>query len=237
MQFQFLSDLHLEHHADFGQNFAKEINPCADTLIMAGDIIQISYLRECMPALREICQKFQQVYWVPGNHEYYKCGGDVDLVQSKMLTIAIPNLRVCIREKINNLIFCTLWYPFHKDNHKFYSFIGDNSHIMNMTWIYEQNYLDQEFIEKNTDQNSAIVTHMLPSYNCIDSKYKGSILNRFFVSPMDKLVLTKKPKLWIFGHTHSPLDLTIGSTRVICNPFGYPREDHNKFNPKLTVQI
>jgi Calcineurin-like phosphoesterase len=49
------------------------------------------------------------------------------------------------------------------------------------------------------------------------------------------------PRYWLHGHVHKSLDYTIGDTRVICNPRGYPgpggtRENPN-FNPTLTIEV
>jgi hypothetical protein len=49
------------------------------------------------------------------------------------------------------------------------------------------------------------------------------------------------PRYWLRGHVHKSLDYTIGDTRVICNPRGYPgpggtRESPN-FDPHLTIEV
>jgi hypothetical protein len=49
------------------------------------------------------------------------------------------------------------------------------------------------------------------------------------------------PRYWLHGHVHKSLDYTIGDTRVICNPRGYPgpggtRENPN-FDPMLTIEV
>ncbi len=36
-----------------------------------------------------------------------------------------------------------------------------------------------------------------------------------------------QPQLWVHGHTHASLDYRIGATRVVCNPFGYARDEEN----------
>ena len=48
-----------------------------------------------------------------------------------------------------------------------------------------------------------------------------------------------RPKLWIHGHTHDRCDYVIGDTRVIANPFGYPKElrSNEMFEPALQVEI
>ena len=44
------------------------------------------------------------------------------------------------------------------------------------------------------------------------------------------------PALWIHGHVHESLDYSIGGTRVICNPRGYPGENP-AFDQALTVDV
>ena len=48
--------------------------------------------------------------------------------------------------------------------------------------------------------------------------------------------------VWIMDHVHNSFDYTIGNTRVITNPMGYPcgpkRSLENElFNPELLVEI
>jgi hypothetical protein len=42
--------------------------------------------------------------------------------------------------------------------------------------------------------------------------------------------------LWIHGHLHRADDYVIGSTRVLCNPRGYPDESTG-FVPDLVVEV
>ena len=48
-------------------------------------------------------------------------------------------------------------------------------------------------------------------------------LNTLYASDMEYL-MTNNVKLWIHGHTHNGFDYTVGNTRVVCNPVGYPQE-------------
>jgi len=41
-------------------------------------------------------------------------------------------------------------------------------------------------------------------------------------------------RLWLHGHTHSPRDYVIGTTRVVCNPRGYP---HEKWKPPVDLGL
>ena len=46
-----------------------------------------------------------------------------------------------------------------------------------------------------------------------------------------------QPALWIHGHSHNGVDLTLGATRVLANPGGYDAEENPAFNPALCVEI
>lgn len=68
-------------------------------------------------------------------------------------------------------------------------------------------------------------------------KYKGSPLNRYFVGAAEQ-VFENRPALWIHGHTHESMDYLHGTTRVLCNPFGYMDYEVNPhFNPALVVDV
>jgi len=43
--------------------------------------------------------------------------------------------------------------------------------------------------------------------------------------------------LWVYGHTHANLDMTISDTRLIANQAGYPGENVRGFNDGLVVEI
>ena len=51
---------------------------------------------------------------------------------------------------------------------------------------------------------------------------------------MEPLIIEMQPRLWVHGHTHEIFDYYIGTTRVLCNPRGYPHERENaKRNPAI----
>src|SRR5690606_29604563 len=72
---QYCSDLHLEFPDNHFYMEDHPIQPKADILIMAGDILPLSRLSKFDRFLDDISEKFQQVFWIPGNHEYY--GGEI----------------------------------------------------------------------------------------------------------------------------------------------------------------
>jgi len=48
-----------------------------------------------------------------------------------------------------------------------------------------------------------------------------------------------QPKLWIHGHSHDRCDYTLGKTRVVANPLGYPNEPRSleAFEPTFQVEV
>lgn len=70
-----------------------------------------------------------------------------------------------------------------------------------------------------------VVTHTAPSFRSQHPRFAGSSLNGFFASDLDALVARLAPDLWIHGHMHDSFDYTIGRTRVLCHPRGYPGEN------------
>jgi Icc-related predicted phosphoesterase len=44
------------------------------------------------------------------------------------------------------------------------------------------------------------------------------------------------PALWLHGHIHANRDYQVGSTRVVCNPRGYPGENAD-FDPRFIVEL
>lgn len=74
-----------------------------------------------------------------------------------------------------------------------------------------------------------IVTHFLPATECIDPQYLGnatSTLNDYFANDLSSWIDTLEDTTWLHGHTHSLVDVTIGTTRIVANPYGYGK-NHN----------
>jgi Icc-related predicted phosphoesterase len=114
--------------------------------------------------------------------------------------------------------------------------MADFSYINNLEeHIYKENDEFVKFLKAvwNPSDKNIIITHHLPSYSCIDPKYRNSSLNQFFANDLDYLINELKPVAWIFGHSHSAVDIKIGETRCVSMPTGYPSEISCDWAPKV----
>ncbi|WP_353645077.1 hypothetical protein [Mesorhizobium sp. WSM2239] len=112
------------------------------------------------------------------------------------------------------------------------------------------NILTYGFIERQLsflgfDGKTVVVTHHLPHPDCTPAIYRDSRhsdANHLFANSEvlfgDILHSDAAPSLWVCGHTHHPVDVMVGRTRIICNPRGYlkrPDERDNGFRWDLVI--
>jgi predicted phosphodiesterase len=245
MKLRILSDLHLRHHADHGDSFQAEIQPGSpdEVLVLAGDINDSAgdqdHLRK---RFRLFCEKWRKVIVVLGNHEYYSYAPDrVHEVMARMVEqfpqiVWLNNNSV----EVEGVHFYggTLWFPFDSRGKPYESWLSDFSLIKGFRqWVYGEH---DKFIDglRKVPEGAVVVSHHLPSWDSVHEKYRwgeAAHLNRFFVGDVHAILMNRKPKLWIHGHTHEAMDYKIGPTRVVCNPFGYPREPKNQFREQFVV--
>lgn len=95
-------------------------------------------------------------------------------------------------------------------------------------------------------ESTVVVTHHCPSARSTPMRYRSDELTACFASKLrDEVVLGAK--VWIHGHTHDSCDYHVvgagRSTRVVCNPRGYPRSrysdayENSAFDPGLLVDL
>jgi predicted phosphodiesterase len=237
MKFEVISDLHLE----FKENtFALEEllnHPYAENLIIAGDLCT-------MPMLEEIVSELSRVYryiiYVMGNHELYR---DSFLNASyKEIAKKLKNVKILERgmTKIDGVKIsgATMWFQDDSFNRLYEKQLNDFVMIRDFrTNVYNVNRESINWLERTFEKNEVdiMVSHHLPFLECIDSQYKISELNRFFCTDLNKerSKWKSKPKIWVFGHTHTAFDSIVENIRCVCNPLGYPHENGGKMNRKV----
>jgi hypothetical protein len=105
-------------------------------------------------------------------------------------------------------------------------------------WVYRENARARAFFEAELRAEDVVVTHHLPCAASVAPRWRGSPLNAFFLCDLEALIRSRAPALWIHGHTHESVDVLVGTTRVVCNPFGYARREENpRFDPSKDVTV
>lgn len=246
MRIQLLSDLHTEHFSPSkAMSFLDSFDPAGvDVLVLAGDVMSLKFFDEASERLNVLLKKYPKVLYVVGNHEFY--GTNPSQVSAVCAKLRETYTSLYIFDKPDVVVIdgqkfvCgSMFYRYQEDNEKYQDWMNDTAYIQDfIPWVYEQNAAFLELAEREVDSSSVVITHYLPSYKCVNERYKNSPLNRFFVCEMDELIERKSPKLFASGHTHLAYDFKIGQTRLVCNPFGYMSEQGvNGFNPNLIIEV
>lgn len=89
----------------------------------------------------------------------------------------------------------------------------------------------------NKNHKVVVITHHAPSQRSVPECFQNDILSAAYASHLDSFVEKSGAVLWVHGHLHMSHDYMIGSTRVICNPRGYPDEYNDKFMSDLVIEV
>jgi Icc-related predicted phosphoesterase len=203
-----MSDWHLE----FG---SVTLPPTldADVFVIAGDIHPEAHVRD------KVKKQLEQQYGIPvimveGNHDFYYADWPAHQTEATVLNIGGVKFACA-----------TLWTYLSPSDEVFKGAMADFRLIKGIT-VQKWNslHLDQmqSIVRVKPD---VVVTHHAPSYLSLSDKFRGDPLNPYFMSEAYNTIVRLKPKLWFHGHVHQVHDYTIGDTRVLCNPYGYPGEN------------
>jgi predicted phosphohydrolase len=248
MKIALFSDLHTEFWK--GSEIDAVLEPMlhtgAEVVVLAGDIA--SGRTNVKQILRKFGKAYSKVIYVPGNHEYY--GSTVQKFDA--IGIEEDNVFILNNGLVNTpevvFIGATLWTCFGRNplaEHAARSMISDFRLIgdfvpANAVARYER---DVEFIQAMyqafPDKKKVIVTHFLPAQACVSPRFRnGNILNDYFANSLDSWIADLNNTTWMFGHTHDSIDLMIGDTRMLCNPYGYrPHELNPQFNNNFVINV
>lgn len=250
MKIRLLSDLHHEFRPDYfeHQQFLKHQGE--DLTVLAGDIaVGAKSVAQVLDLFIRAGHK--HIVYVPGNHEYY--GGQYTIVHQELVdvckarhewvTLLQPGVKL-IRDDFV-VVGGTLWTNFREDSlaqdtaqhfisdfkaiHNFKTQLAKHLYYSDLAWI-------KRMCEQHDDKRKLIVTHFLPAKECVDVKYKHNTLNPYFANDLGSWIKTLDKTVWLYGHTHECADLYLGTTRLVCNPMGYPQE-HNQFDNFKTILL
>lgn len=262
MKIWLFSDTHLE----FGFPFDHTPPEGTDVIVVLGDFdgYLMNALRSLSWLITRVWQTELPVFYVAGNHDFYNACLDDQLKQAEAHTWP-PNLHFLNDDfkTINGVRFMggTLWTDYglmgpplswamrnandSMNDHRLITttrggterrFRPDDARELHFRTLEAFNM----FFGFDSTIPTVILTHHLPHPNCIDPKFHGSLLNAAFASDLSAFLADREPLLWLHGHTHSPVDISVGPTRIVCNPRGYPTRrglENPNFNPQLLVEL
>ena len=252
LKIQYCSDLHLE----FPENraFLKEhpIQADGDILILAGDIIPFAILNQHDDFLNEVASKFESIYWIPGNHEYYSFDAAKKsgvLNEQIRKNVFLVNNITLLHNNVR-LIFSTLWskispayqWQIEKGVNDFrvIKFNGNRLSATKYNELHEESYnFIQQEINKNHAGKTVVVTHHVPTFLNYPEQYKGDILNEAFAVEFFDFSEPSTIDYWIYGHHHSNIPaFKIGPTEMLTNQLGYVRyNEHANFKNSPIINI
>lgn len=253
MKLWVVSDLHIEFRRRMG--LPSLVPPAAaDVLVLAGDIdVGTEGLTWALEGL-----KGRPVVYVHGNHEYYRHDWFRLVDRARDLTAGTP-VRFLENEarEIDGVRFvgATLWTDFKLFGdareseaieacrlvlYDFRKIAALTADAWKLRHAQSRAFLEDELVGRDNSR-TVVVTHHLPSWKSVSPRYAQDTSSAGFATDLAALIEETQPALWIHGHTHDSFDYTIGRTRVVCNPAGYPLPDgkleNAAFQPELLVEI
>jgi Icc-related predicted phosphoesterase len=234
VRIQYCSDIHLEFDKNSKYLINNPLGICGDVLILAGDIIPLHDEFLNNQFFNFISKSFRQIFWVPGNHEYYyrsisdygnsfnfKLHGNINVINNVELHF----------EGIH-FIFSTLWSKISEKNEKYieqnvsdFDCITNNGKKLKVSDINKLHEESLNFLRKSADPEKSrvvIVTHHLPSYLCNKPAHNRSIINEAFSVDLTDFIKMCNASFWIYGHSHfNQKPLHIGNTILLTNQLGY----------------
>ena len=216
MKIHVLSDIHWDHYRNCGQKLDVLKPVSSDLLVLAGDLANGLVFNRALADILDRVGPSDYVV-VKGNHDYW---------ESDEATLAAGSRwhRHPLGSPVS-MVGATFWtaaYERPEYMRDFYYHSPDalyRAHLDDAAWIA-------------SNHANVVVTHFMPDMRLVDPRYAGDSSNEYYAH--DKLLV--KPKLWIYGHTHTATDRIVDGVRCVCNPLGYPGEKTG-FDPEFTVEV
>lgn len=270
MKINLVSDLHID--------CAYQELPGGEVLILAGDVCEARDFIKEFHSTRSVdaktgtykfydffykeCAKYDQVFYVLGNHEHYH--GRLDKTYNELKSCLPKNVRILENEfeEYKGVIFlgATLWTDCNKGDpitvHTIKYGMNDFKLIKNyyvnkdiyykltpeyMVSVHrESKNFFKKILQEKANMPIVVITHHGPTYSSIHEKFRREFhMNGAYTSDLSDLILDHENiRVWVHGHMHDPVDYQVGNTRVLSNPRGYHGyEDTSNFNSNFTFEV
>ncbi|KAK8146218.1 hypothetical protein G3M48_003438 [Beauveria asiatica] len=238
---QILSDLHLE----IGQQYASFTFPnMAPYLLLAGDIGRLVDYDNYLAFLQAQTSRFEAVFLVLGNHEFYGMTYNDALDTARRLTdepclarrlVLLDKTRWDSPDSNLSILGCTLWSFIPDDKIsvvqsrvKDFKKISDwtpamhnDVHAQEAAWLRKE-VANLAAAELQKPRNLLVVTHHAPCLegtshpDHAENPWSSAFATDMLASGDWRLV-----KTWVFGHTHYSTDVLRKGVRIVANQRGY----------------
>lgn len=251
MHLQITSDLHVNHKNNL-KYCCEHLIAHAETLVIAGDFCVLSS-KHRRSFISFLLGRYHRVICIPGNHDFYNESvkhpyfsyADEVIEENGGTFYYLNNAHLDIGD-IRFICTC-LWSPVIEHSVYVYNGVNDYHEIRdfdidfcNMLYKDSRAFLYESLEDLPVDKRAVVVTHHLPSWNFISSRYRGSLLNEAFASNLDDLLYQYSDvcPLWVYGHSHDSYAYTINGMLCVRNPVGYVSLGQSKnFDKKMTIEV
>jgi Icc-related predicted phosphoesterase len=265
MKVSLVSDLHL----DISQHLEL---PGGEVLIVAGDAFESrEYVKECRLPVKEgerraacadffidQCAKYDKVFYVLGNHEFYN--GKTWKVANELRELLPKNVTLLddSKEEYNGVLFvgATLWTDCDKadplkmmiarnamNDYRRITHRGEHDDYRKLrpSDTVKMFNNSKRFIEESLVgvEKAVVVTHHGPSWWSIPNEYVSYDNNHCYVSDLHEFIMDRPQiRAWVHGHIHTACSYDIGTTTIHCNPRGYqPYEGDTGFDVNYSFEV
>lgn len=261
MKIAYASDVHREFHPDI-PNWLPPLPSECDVMILAGDIADSRYAIDTVMRIADALPA-STILFIAGNHEFYGVSIDNQIMQFRQAFADEPRIHYLENDSITigdvRFLGCTLWSDFNvlgkdyvrpsmKEAERYiadFQMIRDKAGsspflpISAVQRFRESRDWMIKSLKEPTDHKTVVITHFPP---CAETRHQAiptDILTPYFQANCRGIIEKFQPDVWIYGHNHYSLDITIGKTLVTSNQLGYPEEASSipPFNPEKCIEL
>jgi len=252
LKLQYASDLHLEFPANKEYLKQHPLEPMAEVLVLAGDIVPFAVMDRFKDFFSYVSDHFETTYWLPGNHEYYRfdIAEKSGVLHEKIRSNVFLVNNTAVVHKNSKLIFSTLWSKisegyqwqierslndFHVIKNKGFRFSAEAYNQLHEQCLS----LVQTEIKNNTVEKLAVFSHHCPTFLNYPEQYKGDVLNEAFAVELHDMIESSNIDYWVYGHHHTNTpEFSIGKTKLVTNQLGYVQQnEHRLFEANKCIEL
>ncbi len=233
---QYASDLHLEQYDVMPPNL---IVKSSDNLALVGDIGD-PYSKMYLEFLKEMSLKFETVFILNGNHEFYNHDYNETKIKIGEVIREFENIYFMDNDVYDfenvRIIGSTLWSDITLNASRYindYRRINMGSRKLSREDTVEFFNDSVKYIKTKLDVDKPVIilTHHAP-HPIMNGIFEGNRLQSAFSTDLSYLL--KKPVIaWICGHTHQTIETTINEVKLCSNQLGYKDENTGYKNNKV----